>query len=449
MKDNATKEEDMVDYRKIGSLGITSAKSDHSILVVIVLLAVALRVLYAILLPVEPFSDGAWYLQRARELANGMPYQEGGHPTAYWPVGYPALLSVFIRLFGDTQSSYVIPNIVASAITIALIYWFAIELTKNSVIGKIAAFGYAIYPNHIAYTNQPVTETIYTSIYLCALAALIKYRDKPLIQVIAGLLFGAATLIKAQTVLFPIGCLILIWISFKDVNIPRLIKNTVAVYLGLLLVVLPWSARNYVNFNQFVLVSTNGGVALLIGASDYATGDHVEVAKTPLIEEIGIPWEERVERQIEWDARHKELAVEWIKANPAEYGMLIPKKVLSLWIKDTDGFWALANSQPRAQGSIFLAQILNQIVYTMILCFSMYFAIMIVFEAIRRTEPISTACLLFAMPIFVTILAAVFTGQIRYHYPAMPLLFICAAAGFLKAFGAVRLIQAIRTPQRG
>ena len=45
---------------------------------------------------------------------------------------------------------------------------------------------------------------------------------------------------------------------------------------------------------------------------------------------------------------------------------------------------------------------------------------------LRRDEQIQQLALLFCMPIFVSLLAAAFTGQIRYHFAAMP--FLIAAA---------------------
>lgn len=387
-------------------------------------IGMSLRLAIVFLLPMEPVSDGEWYLQRARELLQGLGYQEGGYPTAYWPVGYPALLAASMYVFGNEYASYVIPNLLSTLAIMWMILWLGRKLTQTEWVARIACLAYALYPNHIMYANQSATETVYTALYMGAFALLIACRHKAVGLLFSGLLFGVATLVKAQTILFPLGCLIVLWWAYADFKWIQAAKAALVVYVGLLAIVLPWSERNAEALGKFVMVSTNGGVALMIGANELATGDHLEIAKTPLMEKIGIPWEQRVERQLEWDARHKELAMEWIRENPWSYLALAPKKILLLWIKDTDGFWAASDSRPNSIKFIRLAQWLNQIYYLSILALSMPCAWFASKALLLRDVRTSQMTLLFCMPIFVTLLAAVFTGQIRYHFPAMPMIMI-------------------------
>lgn len=395
----------------------------------VICIGLVLRLAVVFLFPVDPVSDGLWYLQRARELLQGLGYQEGGYPTAYWPVGYPAILAVSMAIFGDGASSYVVLNLISALLIMWLILWFGRAMVRQEWVARIAVMAYAVYPNHIMYANQPVTETVYTALYMGALALLIGYRHRAGWLIVCGLLFGVATLVKAQTLLFPIGCLIVLWWAYADFTLSRAIKALLLVYMGLLFIVLPWSARNAEVLGKFVMVSTNGGVALMIGANEYATGDHLEVAKTPLIEKIGIPWEQRVARQVEWDARHKELAEAWIRENPKQYLALMPKKMALLWMKDTDGFWAVGDMYPRAEGYIRLAQWGNQLYYLAILLISLPCAWVAAKALLCRDRERARLALLFCMPIFITLLSAVFTGQIRYHFPAMPMLMITFAWG--------------------
>ena len=53
----------------------------------------ALRLALILGAPVAPESDAAWYYHRAA----GEGYQHDGTPTAYWPVGYPGVLGVWVR----------------------------------------------------------------------------------------------------------------------------------------------------------------------------------------------------------------------------------------------------------------------------------------------------------------------------------------------------------------
>lgn len=394
---------------------------------VTVLCGLFVRLVIATMLPLEPASDGAWYVQRATELTHGLGYQEGGFPTAYWPVGYPAILAMSMALVGTGAASYIVLNLLAAAAVMALIVWFGRAVVSNEMVARLAVFGYAIYPNHIAYSGQPVSEVVYTALYMGAFALLIKCRHLSFGLIGAGLLFGISTLVKAQTILFPFGAVVALWLVFGDFRLKDTLKALLVVYVATLLVVLPWSVRNLSVFDKWVLVSTNGGVALLIGANDYATGDHMEPRQTPLIGQIGIPWEQRVERQVAWDARHRELAVSWIKENPAKYLALMPKKVMLFWMRDTDGFWAFGRNYPWSGQIVVVGQWLNQAFYVLVLLLALPCALIAGKAVLNRDESISRLALLFCMPVFGTLLAMIFTGQIRYHFPAMPMLFLAAA----------------------
>ena len=60
------------------------------------------RLLTALLVSTIPVSDFAWFDERAAELAAGIGFQENGIPTAFWPPGYPFVLSLIYRLFGHS-----------------------------------------------------------------------------------------------------------------------------------------------------------------------------------------------------------------------------------------------------------------------------------------------------------------------------------------------------------
>jgi len=390
------------------------------------IVAVVLRLLVVVVWPVQQTSDAAWYVGRAEELLAGVGYQEGGHPTAYWPVGWPAILALAFRVFDSPTVAVVALNLLGAAAIMAALLWFSRAVLEDELVGRLSIAAYAVYPGHIAYAGAAATETVYTAIAMLAFTLLIAKRNSLGWVAATGLAFGVATLIKPQTVLFPIGAVIAIALVYQGWGWRRLALSALVVYVALLSTVLPWSIRNYVTFDKFVLVSTNGGAALLLGASDYTTGDDFSLQRSPLWEKLGIPWEQRVQRQIELGERMKNLAVQWIRENPTEYAAWMPKKVVLLWLKDTDGFWTYEASYPESKSVVRGFQYLNQIYYGVIVLLSAV-AAAAALRAWIRTGTAPPTALLFCMPIFVTLLAAVFTGQIRYHFPAMPFLVMAAA----------------------
>ena len=63
-------------------------------LTLIIILGTVLRVTYTLLYQPEPFADAAIFDERAQDMAQGFGYINPNlaQPTAYWPIGYPALL---------------------------------------------------------------------------------------------------------------------------------------------------------------------------------------------------------------------------------------------------------------------------------------------------------------------------------------------------------------------
>jgi 4-amino-4-deoxy-L-arabinose transferase-like glycosyltransferase len=399
---------------------------------VCIAIGLTIRISVALLTPIEPVSDAAWYLARARELLSGMGYQEGGHPTAYWPIGWPAIMAGSLAIFGSQPVAILAINTVSAALIMWLIIWFARELTHNEWVARVALLAYVFYPNHIAYHGAANSETAYAALSMLAFILLIKGRKKVWLLAICGFIFGVATLVKPQTIAFPLGAIIALGIVYPAYRWKQALQAGVVVYLMLLLVVLPWSARNYAVLGEFVLVSTNGGTALLLGANNQITGDHFDYQHTPVFKQLGIPWEQRVERQVELNQRQKEVAKDWIADNTGEWLAWMPKKAFNLWIKDTDGFWSFDRQYPTATVAVRASQVINQLYYAVILILSAICAVLVAKAILRRESPLMRAGLLFCMPVFVTLLAAVFTGQIRYHHAAMPYLMICSSIALLR-----------------
>jgi 4-amino-4-deoxy-L-arabinose transferase-like glycosyltransferase len=392
-------------------------------------LALGLRLFLILAFPQHPASDGAFYFDRALGLARGEGYSENGHPTAFWPVGYPALLAATLLLFGPSLLGPMLLNLAASAAILWLVLWFGRRVVGGELTARIAALLYALYPAHVAYTGAVMSETAYTALAMAAFALLVAAGRDPRRLLLSGLLFGIATLVRPQTLLFPAGAIVAILLTSPSFEWRDAARKMLIVYFALAAIVLPWSLRNEKMLGDFVLVSTNGGVSLLTGANDQATGDHFDWQDGPLWRASGIPYTQRIVRQVALDRRFKAMATSWIRAHPGRWAALGLKKMAFLWRKDSDGFWMLEYSYPGAGAGIAVAQWANQFYYVGLLLLAAFcFAAATRAMLQTRDEARMRLGLLLCMPIFSTLLAFVFTGQVRYHYPAMP--FVIVAAGW-------------------
>ena len=70
----------------------------------------AIRLIWALAFPAAPVSDGAIYLQLARQLAAGEPFRMA-NSIAFWPPGYPIFLSVWLKLILSERVTLILSNL--------------------------------------------------------------------------------------------------------------------------------------------------------------------------------------------------------------------------------------------------------------------------------------------------------------------------------------------------
>jgi 4-amino-4-deoxy-L-arabinose transferase-like glycosyltransferase len=117
-----------------------------------------------------------------------------------------------------------------------------------------------------------LTEVFYTMLLLAGCRLLIA--RTPLALIAAGLVFGVATLVKAQTlVVVPLVFAIALGRApgfWK--RLPAAVAQATLVIALAAAVVAPWTVRNHRVLGEWVAISTNGGITLLTGNNDTARG---------------------------------------------------------------------------------------------------------------------------------------------------------------------------------
>lgn len=384
-----------------------------------------------ILLDVQPWSDAAYYYERAGELAAGQGYiSPEGEPTAFWPPGWPMALSLAFKALGPSVATVGLFNLICAAISGILILLLARRITGSELAARTALLLVALYPNNAAYVPLALTEVFYTTLLLAICWLLVEQRNWRWLAG-AGLLLGIATMVKAQTlVVVPLvlGIALLRAPRFWA-ELPRTIAKGLALGALAAAVVLPWSLRNEQVLGQFVFVSTNGGVTLATGNNDSATGGYVDNDPAYLALQAR---KDKLD-EIAFDAEARKLGADWIKANPGRFLALMPVKFVKLWGPDGEAEWSYEKGAASYPGHALLykaVRLANQAWYWLLLA---GFAIAGAVQLRRRWRgegPLFDWWLLpYGIAAYPTAICLVFSGQTRFHYPAMP--FIAISAGWL------------------
>lgn len=394
-------------------------------------LLLALRVL-AIACDVTPSSDADWYFARAAMLADGRGYlANNGLPTAYWPPGWPMALSLAFRLFGPGTLAVGLFNLACAALSGWLLLDLGRRLFGSEAGARLALFAYAVYPNAVLYVPLALTEVFYTAMLLAGCWLLVA-RTGPGATALAGLVFGMATLVKAQTlVVVPLVFAIALWREPDALRrLPGVAARAVLLLAAAAAVVAPWTLRNHRELGAWVAVSTNGGITLLTGNNDSAQGGFTP--EDPVVRAL----DARTDLdELGYDAEARRLGMAWIRANPDRFAALAPRKLVRLWGPDGEGVWAYETGSPawRAAPWAFTAlRLVNQAWYVALLAL---FAAAFLVQARRRLAEqgrrVDWWLLPYGIALYPSAIAVLFSGQSRFHFPAMP--FVCMAAGWLVA----------------
>lgn len=392
------------------------------------------------LLNVTPTSDADYYFHRAVDLAAGRGYLSiHGAPTAYWPPGWPLALSLAMRVLGPGLLAIKLLNLAAATLTGWLMLDLGPRLFNAKGAGRLGLLLLALYPNNAGYIPLGLTEVFYTALLLAGCWLLIARGDIVSLG-LGGIVFGLATLVKAQTLV----CVPLIlaiglvrgaqaapdfWRGVWR-GIPASFGRFVLIIAFAALVVAPWSIRNAHVLGQPVLLSTNGGITLLTGNCDKCNGGFTP--GDPVVKAL----DARTDLdEVAYDREAKRLGMAWIRTHPARFVEMMPVKLFKLWGPDGESQWAYETGFGGfgAHAGVFHAiRAINQLWYWGLLAGAALAAVI----TIRQRRRAGQACidwwlLPYCIVAYLSAVAAVFSGQTRFHYPAMPLL--CVACGWLIA----------------
>jgi 4-amino-4-deoxy-L-arabinose transferase-like glycosyltransferase len=233
-------------------------------LAAIALAALVVRVLHTLLVAddVQGLGDYFFYHDAANLLADGRGYidpflsREGDpYPTALHPPLWPFALSVasWLGIEGELGHKLVGAPIGAAVVVLAGLIG---RRAAGQRAGLAAAAIAALYPTLIAADASLMSETLYGLFVAAALLLALRLLDSPTVggAALLGAAIGLAALTRGEALLFvPLVALPLAWSGGR----PRRALRLAAVLAGVALVVLPWTARNWSQLDQPILISTN------------------------------------------------------------------------------------------------------------------------------------------------------------------------------------------------
>jgi 4-amino-4-deoxy-L-arabinose transferase-like glycosyltransferase len=379
------------------------------------LLATALRAAWIACVPTQQISDAAVYFRHASELARGLGYQVAGHPTAYYPVGYPAFLALLFTVFPATPLVGACANVALSVGTIGLMYALARRFHLGETASRLLVLLMAVHPGGIAFCGLLMTETLTTFLLTAAVLVHLRASGTPgwRATAAAGVLYGLSVLVRPQIIVLPL-LLEAVLLYRSGWRRPGL-RALATLYVPLLLVTLPWIARNNLAFGSPAFLSTNGGMILYMGNNPSATGGyHYPAGASGMSAGIN-------ERVI--DERLRSAAWDYMRTHPLETVALWPAKFYRTYKTDAGAItWTMQGVDEGDTGvHIFLGVMrkASKLYYFAVcLCAAGY---LVLRRRVWRADLPSWIGV--AVVVYFTTICLVFHGADRYRFPAMPWIF--------------------------
>ena len=240
-------------------------------LVGIALGGLVLRVIYAYaIVKSKPLGGDALEFQlQANLLADGHGYiqpfvWQAAHiarPTADKPPVYPFLEAALSLFGGRSWAWHDVVDILAGTATIAVTGLLG-RRVGGPRLGLIAAAITAVYPLLIAADGSLRSESVFALLVTLALLQTLRLREAPSARgaALLGAIIALATLTRSEALLL---------VVLLPFGVAGLRRGLVAVGVCAL-VLLPWFIRDWIAFDQPVLLSTNAG-GLLAGANCHET----------------------------------------------------------------------------------------------------------------------------------------------------------------------------------
>jgi hypothetical protein len=370
------------------------------------------------------------------------PFTRAETPTAHWSYLYSLFIAGIYALFGPNPlAARVLQAILGGLLLPWMVYRLARTIFSSSplveeqskTVALLAALMTAVYAYFVLYAATIMTETLFISVLLWSLERSIRLADRIrqpqptasllLPGVVLGLSLGIAALLR-QSILpwVPVLFLYLLVVGWRA---KRLRSSVVTLGLaGLVLVacILPWTIRNYLVYNQFLLLNSNAGYAMYSAQHPMHGTSFREFDAAPLPDSVWGRSEPELDREL------MRAGIQFVLDDPGRYLLLSLSRLRAFF-----EFWPTPDTT-------LLHNVGRAGSFGLFLPFILYGLILVLRDpALRRRYS-----LVFLFAAFYTLLHLLTWAMVRYRLPVDATLMPVAALAVIDLARRMRAAVALR-----
>lgn len=365
--------------------------------------------------------DPYWFEQMARSLLRGEGFLPFGNLIHRRAPMYPLFIAGIYAVFGVCPVAVQIAQALLFAGTAALTFDLGRRLFGTRA-GLVAGLLCGVHPVLLRYVPDFHLETLFT--FLATLSIWLSYRfgERPTVRrgAALGAAIGVASLTKSVLVAYPVLYLLLLW-WFRRKTTSRasgrgLVVPAVAVFVTMVVVISPWTYRNFRATGHFVPISSGLSDAFLRGFV-FSKTDYILLRRPPytdaenecnawfrrLAQQSGTVWERD---DYETDQILNREAKRFLLAHPVAFVQKTVVGLLTFWYEMT------------SRGNSLVAGVPALIAWIL--------AIPGLRRARRDGKP---AWIVLAPILYLNVSLALLLALGRYSVPVWPCLLVLAAGG--------------------
>ncbi|UCG62537.1 MAG: glycosyltransferase family 39 protein [Candidatus Zixiibacteriota bacterium] len=313
---------------------------------IVALAAVAVRVVYLIdwsRVPdfVIPMVDEKWHWLWSEEIINDSFWGEGAYFRG--PL-YPYFLALLSWITGGSIFLSKLLQVFVCGGT----GWFIYQLTEklfNQRAAIIAGLIYTVYGILVFYEALFLIPVLFLFFVVWGMYRVVAFRDSGSWKswLFTGIIFGLAAVARPNVlIVIPFLMLWLFLISDRTTAWTKRIRTPLLLLVGVILMILPVTARNIVVAGEPILISSQGGINLYLGNNTEADGLTMLMPEVDLDESVGWEQFEGIVRRIAEEEAGRSLteselssfwtgkAVDFMVEHPGRFMSLLWKKTVYL-----------------------------------------------------------------------------------------------------------------------
>ena len=276
----------------------------------VVVLALALRVGWVLLVPTKPVGDFAMYVESAAHFV-----KFGSFDSEYiFMPGYVFLLAAVQALGGGWLACKLV-GAVAGSLAAGAVYGIARRLWDSRAAALVAGMLCALWPAGVAMSSVTGTDMPAAALISLGCYFLLRYSPKAprLAAVLFGVFMGLATYIRA--IALPLCALAVFCFRASGLGWKPALRNTAISCAVAALLLSPWALRNRLRYGETFVSDSHGGETALVGANPNTDGHYSRSLNRMFHEATG--YTILAEPHREADRAALSLARRWMRFDPA------------------------------------------------------------------------------------------------------------------------------------